>query len=114
MTAPTQPPAGAGLPRALTYRQLDYWCGKGYLHVESHGSGSQREWPPTEVAIAGLMALLTRVGLQLATAAEVARIMVEGELGIVDLGEGVHLILIAPPGLPQLQATDRPAAEGAA
>lgn len=101
------------LPRALTYRQLDYWCRRGYLKAEGHGSGTRREWPPTEVAVAGLMAVLTRVGLEVATAAEVARLMVEQELGIVDLGEGVHLILVAPPDLSQVQP-EAESEEGAA
>jgi hypothetical protein len=81
----------------FTYRQLDYWCRRGYLNVDGTGSGHERDFPPIEVAVAELMGVLTRVGFTAAAAADVARLMVEGNLGIVDLGEGVHLSLIVTP-----------------
>lgn len=46
-----------------TYRQIDYWCRTGTLTPENNGmgSGSQRRWPPREVAVVNVLVQLRRL-----------------------------------------------------
>lgn len=60
-----------------TYRQIDYWISKGYLHPlrrrGADGSGSPRVWPGSEIRVAERMAILVTVGLTPAAAHHAAR-----------------------------------------
>lgn len=59
----------------MTYRQMDYWVRRGYLHpAESRpGSGNARVWPPEELEVGRRMAVLVQGGYTPATAARLAR-----------------------------------------
>lgn len=61
------------IAEGITYRQIEYWCRKGYLRVESTGSGVSREWPREEIRVARLMGTLTAAGMGTAAAADIAR-----------------------------------------
>lgn len=74
----------------ITYRQLDYWCRKGWLRPDeaNTGSGTRRTFPPDELRVAALMAVLTReAGLRPDRAEMFAR------QGWLDLDGGVRLVL---------------------
>lgn len=59
----------------LTYRQLDYWVRQDWLHPDNPdgGTGSRRTFPPSEVAVAKTMAILTAAGVAASAAARAAR-----------------------------------------
>lgn len=59
----------------LTYRALDHWSRKGYLHPANPdcGSGRRRTWPAGEVEVAQLMHVLVTAGLSPAGAERAAR-----------------------------------------
>ena len=72
-----------------TYRQLDYWCRRGWLNpgrvgYSVNGSGSPRDWTPGEIRRARIMARLVRAGLNPAVAAEVAS-------GDAEIGPGIRV-----------------------
>lgn len=75
----------------VTYRQLDHWCRRGYLHPKDPlpGSGNQRDWTADELRVAERMARLRRAGLDLEIAADLAR---SGEWP-VSIGPGLTLML---------------------
>jgi DNA-binding transcriptional MerR regulator len=79
----------------LTYRRLDYWTRKGFLRPEhaTPGSGIHRVWDDDELAVANRMLRLTNAGIDLNSAAEIAR----GGPGTYDLGPGVAVILSEDP-----------------
>lgn len=86
---PVLGPPRNGVPEieGLTYRQLDYWTTKGYLHpLHGTGSGIARVWPDEELAVARMMARLVGAGLTLALAARVAR-------GEEDVAPGVKVLV---------------------
>jgi hypothetical protein len=57
-----------------TYRQLDYWTRRGWLHpTGGTGTGTRRVWPQEEIRVARTMRRLVEVGLIPAAAAVVAR-----------------------------------------
>lgn len=63
----------------MTYRQLDHWVRRGYLHPRGgEGSGHHRKWPPDEVEVGVRMAVLVRSGYLPAAAARLARYGAEG------------------------------------
>lgn len=71
-------PVGAAELRALTgisYRQLDWWCTKGYLkpEQESTGPGSRRTFGADEVAVACRMVQMVESGVTPKLAAVAAR-----------------------------------------
>ena len=58
----------------ITYRQLDFWCRKGYIRQAGPaGSGFSRQIPDTERPVLRLMARLVRIGLQAEQASKLAR-----------------------------------------
>lgn len=59
----------------LTYRQVDYWCRRGYLRPsgDGDGSGNPRWWSPDEIAVALRMADLIAEGYRHEVAATRAR-----------------------------------------
>jgi len=59
----------------VTYRQLDHWCRRGYLHpANGHpGSGNRRTWTDSELAVAHRMAQHVRNGMYPRAAAQLAR-----------------------------------------
>lgn len=76
----------------LTWRQLDHWANKGYLHPEGgRAHGVARVWPEPELRIAALMVRLAAAGMVLESAASVARSIVAFGLTEVELGEGITL-----------------------
>lgn len=80
----------------ITYRQLDHWCTVGYLMAEwpdGEGSGRYRYFAPTEVRIAQQMRRLLAAGLQAETAALIAREVIERQHTMVDLTDGVRIVL---------------------
>lgn len=62
-----------------TYRQLDHWARKGYLHTESVGTGHKRQWAYGELMVARRMVQLIAVGFNPKEAARYARLMVKAE-----------------------------------
>ncbi|MEV4458487.1 MerR family transcriptional regulator [Microbispora sp. NPDC049633] len=84
--------AEAAARLGLTWRQLDHWTRKGYLHPEGGGqTGVARIWPETELRIAALIARFSAAGLVMESAASVARSIVAFGLVEVELGEGITL-----------------------
>lgn len=59
----------------LTYRQVDWWCRKGWINADNPdpGSGVRRAFPPGEVQIAAVMAALTKAGVSASAAHRAAR-----------------------------------------
>lgn len=58
----------------ISYRQLDHWCRRGYLHPDHPGSyGVARHWTVDEVAVLVDMAQLVRLGFTARAAARLAR-----------------------------------------
>lgn len=58
----------------ITYRQLDFWCRKGYiLQQGAAGSGFSRQIPESERPVLQLMARLVRIGLPAEQASKIAR-----------------------------------------
>lgn len=59
----------------VTYRQLDHWARKGWLRpsLQDH----ERNWSPTELNAAVIMARLVKVGMHAPDAARIARKAVE-------------------------------------
>lgn len=57
------------------YRRVDYWIRTGHLHPDqpTAGSGINRDWPDTELAIADRIVQLTDAGVALRPAAQIAR-----------------------------------------
>jgi hypothetical protein len=75
-----------------SFRQLDYWIRTGRIpgmDPDGKGSGVTREWTPAAVAHADRMARLTRAGLAVDIAHQLA---VDGP-GTYRLAAGVHLTL---------------------
>lgn len=74
----------------MTYRQVDWWCRRGYLTPDNPGPGSgyRRTFPPQEVAVAAVMAALTAAGVSASAARRAAR---NGGL----LAPGVRVELLA-------------------
>ena len=78
----------------VSYRQLDYWCRRGYLRpVHTGGSGAPRRWTQAEVDIAQLMARLVAAGLPPLVAEQVAR-------GKPDIGPGITVVVAPVPPKP--------------
>jgi MerR HTH family regulatory protein len=69
------PPELNPLAAGITYRQLDHWTKRGYLHAEnpSPGSGRKRRWSEGEKQVAALMLRLISAGLTVEAASAVAR-----------------------------------------
>jgi hypothetical protein len=86
---------------SVTYRQLDWWCRKGYLqgrYISAHdgsdrdgGTGTRRDFTNEEMQVAIRMARLVDRGFTPSAAARVARASVEAASGYVYLGQGLHL-----------------------
>lgn len=74
----------------VSYRQLDYWCRRGWLRPGNGGagSGSVRHWPEAELDVAEKMSRLVAAGLTPAAAERVAR-------GEPELAPGVRVELSA-------------------
>lgn len=68
-------------PLGISFRQLDYWCRRGYLKPigDGEGSGHPRWWPPQEIAVAGRIVALLNEGFRLDVAAQRARADVSSE-----------------------------------
>lgn len=75
----------------VTYRQLDHWARRGFLHPEMDGDGSgyPRTWSADELRVAERMARLRRAGLDLEIAADLAR----SSEWPVTIGPGLTLML---------------------
>lgn len=73
----------------LTYRVLDFWTTRGYLHADqnSPGSGRSRRWSPEEQAVARLMSRLVDAGLTPMGAHHAAR----NDLQLLD--PGIRIVL---------------------
>jgi hypothetical protein len=68
----------------ITYRQLDHWVTRGYLHprrrAHNPGSGHPRTFTPREGDVAEAMAGLVALGMLPAAAAKIGRrIVTKGE-----------------------------------
>lgn len=63
----------------ITFRRLDNWARLGYLRVPviGKGKGSGREWPESEIKAAVLIDRITAGGVVAATAAKIARLLVD-------------------------------------
>jgi DNA-binding transcriptional MerR regulator len=84
----------AMIDEGITYRQLDYWTRRGYLHAlnAGHGAGSVRQWSAFERLIASWIGRLTAAGLTLDAAARVAR---TARNGTCELAPGIRITLDA-------------------
>lgn len=66
--------AAAAFEGVISYRKLDYWTRIGYLTAPQHvGSGYWRLWAETEVGVAAAISRLVAAGIDLDTAASIAR-----------------------------------------
>lgn len=85
------------LATGVSYRQLDYWCRRGYLRpVEaSPGTGCIRVWPAVERDVALLITRLQAVGVELVKAAQIARSLVDSGTNRAELGGGVFISIDA-------------------
>lgn len=98
---PTMPDIARSV--GVTYRQLDYWIRKGFLHARSFdwkdnphdegGSGFRRELKEGEMAVLELMVRLMKAGLEVNTAASVARRVVLFDLTSISLDGGITITL---------------------
>ena len=73
-------PAGYGVTNDLltcgmTFRQMDWWCRKGWINADNPdpGSGARRLFPAEEVRVAAVMAALTKAGVSASAAHRAAR-----------------------------------------
>lgn len=59
----------------LSYRQVDHWTVRGYLHAvgRSRGQGHRRVYAPEEVVTARIMAALVHAGVSVEAAGPAAR-----------------------------------------
>ncbi len=74
----------------ISYRQLDHWCRLGLLpDVEARGRGATRTFSERDRRRVMTLAALTRAGLALSKAAEVAPALERD--GVADLGDGVTI-----------------------
>ncbi|MBM7788875.1 hypothetical protein [Tenggerimyces flavus] len=79
----------------ITYRQLDYWCRKGWLAPtirRGGGSGIDRDFHADELAFAVRMGLLVRAGFP----PDVAFLIAQATPGVVPLGEGARVVIDGP------------------
>jgi len=81
------------LTTGVSYRQIDHWCRQGYLKplTATPGSGYARIWPAVERDVALLINRLQAVGVELATAAQIARSLVDSGTNRAELGGGVFI-----------------------
>jgi DNA-binding transcriptional MerR regulator len=81
------------LATGVSYRQLDYWCRQGYLRPTdaTPGYGTARVWPAAERDVALLITRLQSVGVELSTAARIARSMADSDTDRAELGGGVFI-----------------------
>lgn len=99
--ANTQPVPSELAALGLSYRRLDYWARRGYLHPEhdkpeqAYGSGYPRRWPAEELAVAARMTRLLAAGFTLAAAARWARTAPAGIY--IEIGPGLLLGITEPP-----------------
>lgn len=82
----------------LTYRMLDFWCTKNYLHpdAKAHGPGHSRIFSDAEVRVARTMATLVSIGMKPEAAARAARAALSvdaGDIAAVELAPDVYLVL---------------------
>lgn len=61
-----------------TYRQVDYWCKRGWLPDTAHGSGSQRTFSADDLAFVRYTVALLGHDIALSRAAQLARLLVAG------------------------------------
>lgn len=86
----------------ITYRQLDFWCSKGWLRPDQRGgSGYARTFSGDEARVARTMARLVAAGLKPDAAHRVAR-------GEQELAPGI-VVLVDPPA-PELELDAEPQA----
>lgn len=84
------------LGTGATYRQLDYWTRRGWFSPPGHpedrqavGSGKARKWTERERQIASLIVRLTRSGVNVTTAARIARDAVDLYVNRVQTEDGI-------------------------
>ena len=84
-----------------SYRQIDHWTAKGHLDCPEagQGSGSARHWSAVERDVARLMVRLTKTaGLNLESAAYVARMLATTPGDTISLGQGMTITVTPPDG----------------
>lgn len=84
------------LNAGISYRQLDYWTGVGYLRCDDRlrdTKGIARRWPDAERDIARLMDRLIAAGLVVGVAAPVAREMVETGMPEASIADGITILV---------------------
>lgn len=90
-----RPPLIPGVLAATgaTYRQLDHWVRRGWLHPTdpAPGNGYRRDWPHLEMQVAALMRRLTAAGININVAARLARALAGNGAWTVELGPGLLL-----------------------
>ncbi len=75
----------------VSYRQMDYWCRKGFIHTDVVGSGYARFIEGSEIEIFRLVCKLVKCGLTVEAAAVAARRMVTDGLNWTVLPSGVRI-----------------------
>lgn len=76
-----------------TPRQLTFWVTKGWLRPGGGGKGNPWTWPTEEWAVACLMARLAAAGIHHGVAADIARVAVEKDNGLVKIAPGLILVI---------------------
>lgn len=80
-----------------SYRQIDHWVRKGWLHPESKGgSGNDRRWPDEELAVLRRMARCVNAGLPPALSHELARVPAGTPARLLEIGPGVFVAIDLP------------------
>lgn len=101
-TTPIHPPLpDVARSCGVSYRQLDHWIRKGYLHavsydwkdrvVPSGGSGNRRELKEGEMAVLTLMVRLMKAGFEVHSAAIIARRVILFQLDSIALDGGITI-----------------------
>ena len=82
---------------SITFRRLDHWIRRGYVHATGGGSGNARDLDEDEARVVQVMALLVDFGMRPAAAANLARpLLVDG----IVLSGHLQLTLTAVPAGP--------------
>lgn len=80
------------LEAGISWRHIDYWCHTG--RIKATVINGTRYYPPQEVQVATYTRRLTAAGVQLNTALDAARALVEGKT--VTLADGLITIRDTP------------------
>jgi DNA-binding transcriptional MerR regulator len=83
---------------AISYRQIDHWCTKGWLvpigrQSQNPGSGKDREFSQEQADKARLMSCLVSLGFATERAEKIAHLTVHKDAKRLYIGHGVTLLI---------------------